>query len=81
MPEELWRRVNNMVQEAVTKTTLKKKQMQDSKVVVWGGLTNSWVKKKNQSKGEKERYAQLNTEFQRLAKRNKKAFLNEECKK
>ena len=34
MPEELWRRVSNMVQEAVTKTTLKKKQMQDSKVVV-----------------------------------------------
>ena len=81
MPEELWRRVSNTVQEAVTKTTPKKRQMQDSKVVVWGGLTNSWGKKKNQSKGEKESYAQLNTEFQRLAKRNKKAFLNEQCKK
>ena len=48
---------------------------------VWGGLTNSWGKKKKaKGKGEKERYTHLNAEFQRIARRNKKAFLSDQCK-
>ena len=44
-------------------------------MVVWGGLVNSWEKKKAKDKGEKERYTHLNAEFQRIAKRDKKAYL------
>ena len=47
-------------------------------MAVWGGLTNSCEKKRSQ--GEKERYKHLNAEFQRLARRNKKAFLSDQCK-
>jgi len=47
-------------------------------MAVWGGLTNSCEKKRNESKGEKERYKHLNAEFQRIARRDKKAFLK--CK-
>ena len=52
--------------------------MQKSILAVWGGLTNSCEKKK--SKGEKERYEHLNAEFQRIARRDKKAFLSDQCK-
>ena len=52
--------------------------MQKSKMAVWGGLTNSCEKKR--SKGEKERYKHLNAEFQRIARRGKKAFLSDQCK-
>ena len=47
---------------------------------VWGGLTNSCEKKRSESKGEKERYKHLNAEFQRIARRVKKAFLSDHCK-
>ena len=56
------------------------KEMQKSKMAVWGGLTNSCEKKKAKSKGEKERYRHLNAEFQRIARRDKKAFLSDQCK-
>ena len=49
-------------------------------MVVWGSLTNSWEKKRSQGKGERERYTQLNAEFQRRAKRDKKTFLCEQSK-
>ena len=49
-------------------------------MAVWGGLTNSCVKKKVKSKGEKERYKYLNAEFQRITRRDKKAFLSDQCK-
>ena len=49
-------------------------------MAVWGGLTNSCEKKEVKSKGEKERYKPLNAEFQRIAKRDKKAFLSNQCK-
>ena len=48
--------------------------MQKSKTAVWGGLTNSCEKKRSKSKGEKERYTQLNEEFQRITRRNKIAL-------
>ena len=50
--------------------------MQKSKMAVWGGLTNSCEKKRT----EKQRYKHLNAEFQRIASRDKKAFLSDQCK-
>ena len=49
-------------------------------MIVWGGLTNSCEKKRSKSKGEKERYPHLNAEFQRIARRDKKDFLNDQSK-
>ena len=54
--------------------------MQKSKMAVWGGLTNSCEKKEVKSQGEKERYTHLNAQFQRIARRDKKAFLSDQCK-
>ena len=80
MPEELWTEVPNIIQEVVIKTIPKKKICKKEKMVVWGGLTNNWEKKEVKGKGEKERYIHLNTEFQRIARRDKKAFLSDQCK-
>ena len=49
-------------------------------MVVRGGLTNSWEKKRSKDKGEKERYTHLNAELQRIARRDKKVFLSDQCK-
>ena len=49
-------------------------------MAVWGDLTNSCEKKRSESKGEKERYKHLNAEFQRIARRGKKAFPSDQCK-
>ena len=49
-------------------------------MAVWEGLTNSCERRQVKSKGEKERYKHLNAEFQRLARRDKKAFLSNQCK-
>ena len=56
--------------------------MQNSKLAVWGGLTNSCEKKRseNEKQRRKERYRHLNEEFQRIARRDKKAFLSDQCK-
>ena len=54
--------------------------MQKSKMAVWGGLTNSCERREAKSKGEKERYTHLNAEFQRIARKDKKAFLNDQRK-
>ena len=51
--------------------------MQKSKMAVWGGLTIAVKRREVKSRGEKERYAHLNTEFQRLARRDKIAFLSD----
>ena len=56
------------------------KERQKSKMAVWGGLTNRCEKKRSESKGEKERYKHLNVEFQRIARRDKKASLSDQCK-
>ena len=61
---------------------LQEKEIQKSKMAVWRGLTNSCEKKRSKKKkGEKERYTHLNAEFQRIARRDKKAFLGNQCKK
>ena len=49
-------------------------------MAVWGGLTKSCEKKRSKNKGEKERYTYLNAEFQKIARRDKKAFFSEQCK-
>ena len=55
--------------------------MQEGKVVVWGGLTNSWEKKRSESQEEKRKdNTHLNAEFQNIARRDKKAFLSDQCK-
>ena len=48
-------------------------------MAVWAGLTNSCERREAKSKGEKERYKHLNAEFQRLARRGKKAFFSDQC--
>ena len=69
--------VHDIVQEAVIKTIPKKKKCKKGKMVVWGGLINSWDDK---GKGEKERYTHLNAEFQGIARRDKKVFLSNQTK-
>ena len=54
--------------------------MQKSKMAVWGGLTNSCEEKRSEKQRRKERYKHLNAEFQRITRRDKKAFLNNHCK-
>ena len=49
-------------------------------MAVWGGLTNSCERREVKGKGEKERYTHLNVEFQRIARRDKKAFFSDQCK-
>ena len=56
------------------------KDVQKGKMVVWGDLTNSSEKREVKDRGEKERYTHLNVEFQRIARRDKKAFLKDQCK-
>ena len=79
MPEELWMEVHDTVQEAVIKTMLKKKKCKKAKWLSEEALQIAEKRTKSKSKGERERYTQLNAEFQRIAKRAKKV-LSEQCK-
>ena len=81
MPEELWIEIHNTVQEAVTKTIPKKKKCKKAKWLSEETLQTAKERREAKGKGEKGRYTRLNAEFQRMARRDKKAFLNEECKK
>ena len=81
VPEELWREVHNIVQEVVTKTIPKKKKCKKAKWLSEEALQRAEERREGKSKGEKERYTHLNAEFQRIAKRDKKAFLIEQSKK
>ena len=79
MPEELWTEVCDIVQEAVIKTIPKKKKCKKAKWLSEEALQK--VKRgEAKSKGEKERYTLLNAEFQRIPRRDKKPFLNDQCK-
>ena len=80
MPEELWMEFHNIVQEAVTKTIPKKKKCKKAKWLSEEALPIAEEGREVKGKGERERYTQLNAEFQRIARRDKKAFLNEQCK-
>ena len=80
VPEELWTEISNMVHEVVIKTIPKKKKCKKEKRMSEEALQIAEKRREVKGKGEKERYAQLNAEFQRIARRDKKAFLSEQCK-
>ena len=81
MSEELRTEVCNIVQEVVTKTIPKKKKCKKVKYLSEEALRQRAEERREvKGKGERERYTQLNAEFQRIARRDKKAFLNEQCK-
>ena len=77
VPEELWTEICNTVQEAVIKTIPKKKKCKKAKWLSQEVLQIPEKRREVKGKGEKERYTQLNAEFQRVAGRDKKDFLNE----
>ena len=85
MPEELWTEICDIVQKAVIKTIPKKKKCKKAKWLFEEAFSFlSQIAKKRREvkgKGEKERYIHLNAEFQRIARRDKKAFLSDQAKK
>ena len=80
MSEEPWTEVCDIVQEAVIKTTPKKKKCKKAKWLSKEALQIADKRREVKGKGEKERYMHLNTEFQRIAQRDKKPFLSDQCK-
>ena len=80
MPEEIWTEVRDIVQEAVIKTIPRKRNAKKAKWLSEEALQIAVKRREAQSKGEKERYTHLNAEFQRIASRDKKAFLSDQCK-
>ena len=82
VPEELWTEVQNrgLGQEVVTKTILKKKKCKKAKWLSEEVLQIAKERREAKRKRERERHSQLNAEFQRIARKDKKAFLNEQCK-
>ena len=80
MPRELWAEVHNIVQEAMTRTIPKKNKCKKVKWLSEEALQIAEERRDVKGKTEWERYIQLNAEVQRLAGRDKKAFLNEHCK-
>ena len=80
VPEELWTEVRDTVQEAVIKTLPKKKKCKKAKWLSEEALQIAEKRKDAKGKGEIERYTHLNAEFQRIARRDKKAFLSDQCK-
>ena len=79
MPEELWMKIRHTVQEAVTKTMPKKKRCKKAKWLSEEALQITENRREVKGKGEKERYKYLNAEFQRIARRDKKAFFSDQC--
>ena len=80
MPEELWIEVQDIVQEVVIKTIPKKKKCKKAKWLSEEVLQIAEKRREAKGTGEKERYTHLNAEFQRIARRDKKAFLSDQCK-
>ena len=80
VPEELWLEVHDIVQEAMIKTITEKKKCKKAKWLSEEALQIGEKRREAKGKGEKERYIHLNSEFQRLERRDKKAFLSDQCK-
>ena len=78
--EELWTEVCNLVQGVVTKAIPKKNKCKKAEWLSEEALQIAEEGREAKGKGEKERYTHLNAEFQRIARRDKKAFLSEQCK-
>ena len=80
VPDELWTEVHDTVQETGIKTIPRKKKCKKAKRLSEEALQIAVKTREGKSKGEKERYIHLNAEFQRIARRDKKAFLSDQCK-
>ena len=80
MPDELWNEVREIVQETGIKTILMEKKCKRAKWLSEEALQIAVKTREAKSKGEKERYKHLNAEFQRIARRDKKAFFSNQCK-
>ena len=80
VPEELWMEVHDILQEGVIKTIPKKKKCKKAKRLSGEALQIAVKRREAKSKGEKERSKHLNAEFQRTARRDKKAFFSNQCK-
>ena len=80
MPDELWTEVHNTVQEAGIKTIPQKKKCKKAKWLPEEALQIAVKRREMKGKGEKEGYKHLNAKFQRTARRDKKAFLSDQCK-
>ena len=81
VPDELWMEVWDIVQETGIKTITKKKKCKKAKWLSEKALQIAVKRREAKSKGEKERYSHLNAEFQRIARRDKKAFLSNHARK
>ena len=81
MPDELWMEICGIVQETGIKTIPKKKKCKKAKWLSEEALQIALKRREVKSKGEKERYTHLNAEFQRIAKRDRKAFSVTNAKK
>ena len=81
VPDELWTEVHDVLQETGIKTIPMKKKCKKAKWLSGEALQIAVKRREAKSKGEKERYKHLNAEFQRIARRDMKAFLGEQCKK
>ena len=80
VPEEQWTEVRDIVQEVIIKIILNKKKCKKAKRLSEEALQIAQKRKDVRGKGEKERYTHLNAEFQRITRRDKKAFLSDQCK-
>ena len=80
MPDELWMEVRDIVQETGINTITMEKKCKKAKWLSEEFLQIAVKRREVKSKGEKERYTHLNAEFQRIARRDKKAFLSDQCK-
>ena len=80
VPDELWMKVCDIVEEAVIKTIPEKKKCKKAKWLSEEALKIAEKRREAKGKGKKERYIHLNAEFQRIARRDEKAFLSDQCK-
>ena len=80
VPEELWMEVCDIVQKTLIKSIPKKKRSKKAKGLADEALQIAEKRREPKGKGEKERYTHLNAEFQRITRRDKKAFLSDQCK-
>ena len=80
MPNELWTEVHDIIQETRIKTTPMEKKCKKAEWLSKEALQIAVKRREAKSKGEKERYTHLNAEFQRIARRDQKVFLSDQCK-
>ena len=80
VPDELWTEVHDIVQETGIKTIPKKRKCKKAKRLSEEPLQTAMKRREAKGKGEKERYTHVNADFQRVARRDEKAFLTEQCK-